>query len=202
MAEHTSEIVHYSELYNLIVTFNSRSSIRNFKNKLNIALEEGMDINFKWYPSQPLLWDAINLAKERLIPILLDKGADPNFIDHGGRNGLIFAIYHNLSEKTIQLILDKTNDINLMDNEGATAFSLACGQFRCWPEREDKDTYKNIAKRILLAGADPFLNKSWQEQWGWETGNKRMKEIEQLITQCQCNQEIYTRNRMTYEYEI
>lgn len=58
-----------------------------------------------------------------LVLQLLQKGADPNHMDHEGRTALI-ASAHTGCVKTVEVLLDHKASVNHADSDGRTALAV------------------------------------------------------------------------------
>lgn len=99
---------------------------------------------------QELLFEAARLGRDDVIPILLEAGADIEGIDAKGHTALVLATYHGF-ETTTAMLLDRGADPNGTTESGSPLIGVAFkGHFA-------------IAKRLLVAGADPNLRNSSEQ---------------------------------------
>ena len=111
---------------------------------VDLLVSKGVDPDSKdWQGRTPLSWAAsrgrgidlpiINLpslltlrGQEKVIELLLSKGADPNTMDTGGRTPLYYAVWDcDRNEEVIRLLLSKGADPHARGNDGQTPLSLA-----------------------------------------------------------------------------
>ena len=124
---------------------------------LNNLLEQGIDLDFTYYIDDynkmktPLM---ISLMKESpLALLLLQKGANANFIDENGNTMLMLAIKYRQNAIAKKLIGDYNAFlINHKNNHGETALSLATHDTNNYGQYDQE-----LIKNLLDAGADPEI---------------------------------------------
>lgn len=81
---------------------------------------------------------------DKIIRILLDKGANVNAVTQENVTPLMFACRRTTSTDILSLLIDRGSDVNACNNAGATALYSAC----CIGSTKSVET-------LLLCGADP-----------------------------------------------
>ena len=130
------------------------------ENAIRIALAKGADPNARSYYKQPALYAYLNRWTEvnnRIVKLLLDAGANPNFQSFGcptpllnymqlGQTPLMYAILKSCGDRagTVRLLLNAHADPNIQTAGGTTALMLAA-----------KIVDLGVIKLLLDAGANP-----------------------------------------------
>jgi ankyrin repeat protein len=88
-----------------------------------------------------------------MIQLLLEKGANPNYQDNGGRTPLmtIVASCNEKAGQIVELLLANGADPNLRDENGQTALMHAVQNI------EEDDLMREIVSFLLSCGADPNI---------------------------------------------
>ncbi len=140
------------QLYDLLANSNRGDKMKNEAGRL---LEQIDDVNVILFENTLLANTLLSVAAGRglkdIIPMLLDKGADPNIRTGGGYtalHSLMFSVNTSITD-TIQLLLKRGADVNAQDDEGNTALHWAA---RRWD-----------AITLLKAGADPNIKNNLGE---------------------------------------
>lgn len=91
---------------------------------LNLALSQGIDLEYNPDRIDSALNLAIFYQKPQLIPLLIKFGADPNAKGRDNLNPILFASYYSNFESLLELS-QYPLDINATDNSGKTALHHA-----------------------------------------------------------------------------
>ena len=88
--------------------------------------------------------------------LLLDMGADVNFIDSNNRNALIYAVIHKMGPSVVSGIIRRTKDINFITKNAGyekTALGIVCNYYLGRILSEER-AFKLISL-LIRAGANP-----------------------------------------------
>lgn len=95
---------------------------------MNILLDNKADIDFPASDGRTALIAAAMCADQEQalekVSLLLDRGAKPDMVKHGGETALMLAAGRG-HEKVAELLIDKGADVNLKNGAGETAMSYA-----------------------------------------------------------------------------
>ncbi len=94
-------------------------------NVIEALTANGADVNGweRHFQTSPLLY-AVNSKDLASVKVLLDRGANVNFIASGGRTALMDAVWLGLAD-IAQLLIDKGADVNWVDQERRTVLEKA-----------------------------------------------------------------------------
>lgn len=95
--------------------------------------KDHVDLNEADFNQQTVLFYCCNFNdRVRLLELLIDNGADVNFVDRFGQTALYYACKHG-NEKAVACLIKHGADVNIKDNAGTTAlnFALRKGQDIC-----------------------------------------------------------------------
>ena len=117
---------------------------------IKLLIKRGADIDQKIFFDEGAFSNVLNLAismdRPDIVKILLNAGADPNFLDYSGKSSIMFSIL--TSNKILRLLLSNGGNPNLKDNNGRTPLMLAA---------IDGDSEDGVIKSLLEFGADPNI---------------------------------------------
>lgn len=112
-----------------------------------ILIEHGADIEECGPTRCTPLYVAVKSQNERLVRILLDRGADVNNRGSFLRNSPMFFALRNGMDETVKLLLDRGFDVNQEDYNGCTVMEQAMA-------REDGRLAEELTGRILRMKLD------------------------------------------------
>ncbi|KAK5921500.1 hypothetical protein CgunFtcFv8_018859 [Champsocephalus gunnari] len=87
------------------------------------------------------------LARQRMVRYLLEKGADPNIPDKGGRTALIHACAEQAGREVVSLLLENGADPSLKDYSGSSALVHAIN-------KGDRDTLQVLLDACKAKGKE------------------------------------------------
>lgn len=95
---------------------------------MNILLDNKADIDFQASDGRTPLMAAAMCADQKQayekVSLLLDRGAKPDRVKHGGETALMLAAGRG-NEKVVELLIEKGADVNLKNGAGESAMSYA-----------------------------------------------------------------------------
>lgn len=95
---------------------------------LNILLDNKADIDFPASDGRTALIAAAMCADQKQalekVSLLLDRGAKPDIVKHGGETALMLAAGRG-NEEVVKLLIEKGADVNLKNGAGESAMSYA-----------------------------------------------------------------------------
>jgi len=112
-----------TELFTIVTSFRTRSSVHDTKREIDRLLAAGADIDEVSgidLDSITVLENAIWAREDWLIRFLLDRGANPNVCDLKGRTPLHEIAQLICDPQLFLLFIRKGADVNAIDNEGDT----------------------------------------------------------------------------------
>jgi ankyrin repeat protein len=89
------------------------------KEVAKLLLNNGADVNTKFWSGCTALWSAISSRQEAMVKLLVEMGADINARDEGGQTPLWRAI-SSRQEVIVKLLVEMGADINARDENGRT----------------------------------------------------------------------------------
>ncbi|KAK5921499.1 hypothetical protein CgunFtcFv8_018859 [Champsocephalus gunnari] len=90
------------------------------------------------------------LARQRMVRYLLEKGADPNIPDKGGRTALIHACAEQAGREVVSLLLENGADPSLKDYSGSSALVHAIN-------KGDRDTLQVLLDACKAKGKEVII---------------------------------------------
>uniref|UniRef100_G3NFF1 Ankyrin repeat domain 34A n=1 Tax=Gasterosteus aculeatus TaxID=69293 RepID=G3NFF1_GASAC len=90
------------------------------------------------------------LTRQRMVRYLLEKGADPNIPDKGGRTALMHACAEQAGKEVVTLLLENGADPSLKDYAGSSALVHAIN-------RGDRDTLQALLDACKAKGKEVII---------------------------------------------
>ncbi|XP_053742636.1 ankyrin repeat domain-containing protein 34C [Synchiropus splendidus] len=94
--------------------------------------------------------DQQSVSKSKLVKYLLDKQADPNIQDKGGKTALMHACIHTAGHEVVDHLLSNGADPSLEDRSGASALVYAINA-------DDKETLKLLLDACKAKGKEVII---------------------------------------------
>ena len=174
----------YAKLFSLCVKMDSTE----FKDAIESYTSKGFPIDYvpDGYVNTLLEWvvkTSYNFEAKGVnhIKALVEAGADLNVTSKTGEPLIMTAICRSPAIEVIESLCDLGADVNAKDEKGNTAFSWVAKDyiFDKKIDKEERSYLMACMGTLLEAGADPYLDKSWQnENIGYyKADGKRKQEI-------------------------
>lgn len=101
---------------------------KNYIKIMKFLLDRKADVNFQASDGRTPLIAAAMVADQsqglEKVALLLDEGAKPDLVKHGGETALMLAAGRG-NDKIVELLIDKGADVNLKNGAGESAMSYA-----------------------------------------------------------------------------
>lgn len=101
---------------------------KNYIKIMKFLLDRKADVNFQASDGRtPLIAAAMNADQDQAlekVALLLDEGAKPDIVKHGGETALMLAAGRG-NDRIVQLLIEKGADVNLKNGAGESAMSYA-----------------------------------------------------------------------------
>lgn len=93
--------------------------------EIEVAIKSGANINYKDIYGETVLMEAAGSANSDIISILLEAGANIDYITDGGFTPLMIASQYSENLKNLEILLHSGADAKLRTDDGKTVFDFA-----------------------------------------------------------------------------